>query len=420
MPHRLTFIVSALLSLTCAGTAFAADPPPPPDDVRADDAPKASAKAKAASKAAADKASTAKPASRKSVDSDARDDDEHDGDAPERQIPERTRAPASPECDDRVPLWEHVVDKGESLGGIAGRYGVRRAELLRLNPSLKNPDFIRIGAKIRVCPTIAPRLRKEIEVVVKPGATAGAIALEHGLTVAELVGMQRGSLTNPNKITAGKTLRVVVDAGIAPEFLPAEPPRRLSRKAGSSATRTARAPTRSRVGEQLPLAHSAYFVKRPHLAWGTTTTIDRIRGAVDQYRRRHPHGPLVHIGDISKQGGGPLHPHLSHRVGRDVDVGYVLRGEDADRTRFSGVTHDNLDVARTWSLVRAFVDTGGVEVIFLDYGLQKILYEYAKEHGSSEEELDELFQYPRGRGRSHGIIRHWRSHQHHFHVRFRS
>ncbi|HWB77182.1 MAG TPA: penicillin-insensitive murein endopeptidase [Nannocystaceae bacterium] len=345
-------------------------------------------------------------------------DDEHDGDAPARQIPERTRAPAHADCDLRVPLWEHVVDKGEHLGGIAGRYGVRRADILRLNPDLlKNPDLIRTGQKLRVCPTIAPRLRKEIEVVVKPGDTVGALALEHGVTVNELVAMQRGELSDPNRLSVGKKLRVVVDAGIAPDFLPAEEPKPARKSGGRSRSGK---PIVRRVGQQLPLADDDYFVKRPHLAWGTATTINNITQAVDQYKRRHSVGPLVHIGDISKQGGGPLYPHLSHRVGRDVDVGYVLRGEDADRTRFSGVTHANLDVARTWSLVKAFVDTGGVEVIFLDYGLQKILYEYAKERGTSEEELDELFQYPRGRGRSHGIIRHWRSHQHHFHVRFKS
>jgi LysM repeat protein len=343
--------------------------------------------------------------------------DEHDGDAPERQIPERTRAPAHPDCELRVPLWEHVVDKGEHLGGIAGRYGVRRADLVRLNPELKNPDLIRIGQTIRVCPTIAPRLRRSIEVVVKPGDTAGAIALAHGVTVTELVGMQRGELVDPNKLAVGKKLRVVIDDGIAPDFLPADPPKPAKKSGGRSKSGK---PHVRRVSAQLPLEDDHYFVKRPHLAWGTTKTIDAIRRAVDQYKRRHKAGPLVHIGDISKLGGGPLYPHLSHRVGKDVDVGYVLRGADGDRTRFSGVTHSNLDVPRTWSLVKAFVDTGNVEVIFLDYGLQKILYDFAKERGASEEELDELFQYPRGRGRSHGIIRHWRSHQHHFHVRFKS
>ena len=347
----------------------------------------------------------------------AQDDDERDADAPERQIPEHTRAPAHPDCEQHVPIWEHVVDKGETLGGIAGRYGVRRGDLVRLNAELANPDLIRPGQRIRVCPNIAPRLRKEIEVTVRPGDTVGGIALAHGLTVAELVGMQRGALTDPNKLAAGRTLRLVVDDGIAPDFLPAEVPKP---KAGGRRTASVKGLPHAAVSRQLSLEQQHYFVKRPHLAWGTAKTIGAIERAVSQYARRHRNAPQVHIGDISKRGGGALHPHLSHRQGRDVDVGYVLLGADGQRTRFSGVTRSNLDVARTWALVKAFVDTGNVEVIFMDYGLQQQLYEFAKERGVGDDELDELFQYPRGRGRSHGMIRHWRSHQHHFHVRFRS
>jgi hypothetical protein len=55
----------------------------------------------------------------------------------------------------------------------------------------------------------------------------------------------------------------------------------------------------------------------------------------------------------------------------------------------------------------------------MDYRIQKLLYEYAEKKGVNEDTLDELFQYPRGRGRTHGLIRHWRGHSNHFHVRFR-
>ena len=57
--------------------------------------------------------------------------------------------------------------------------------------------------------------------------------------------------------------------------------------------------------------------------------------------------------------------------------------------------------------------------IFVDYSVQKLLYEYAKGKGVSEDTLSELFQYPRGKRASRGIIRHWKGHIDHFHVRFR-
>jgi len=50
--------------------------------------------------------------------------------------------------------------------------------------------------------------------------------------------------------------------------------------------------------------------------------------------------------------------------------------------------------------------------------LQALLHDYAKAHGTPEAELDELFQYPRGRRRAYGIIRDDKGHDDHFHVRF--
>jgi LysM repeat protein len=329
----------------------------------------------------------------------------------EPAAPRKTRAPTHADCDHRVPLWEHEVQRGESLGLIAGRYGVRRRDLAALNPALANPDLIHPGDKIRVCPEIPPRLRTRLEIEVAAGDTALAIAARHGLTVDELVSFQEGKLADPNRLRVGSKLVVWQDGGIIPEFQPPteeEEERRERSKSGG----------RPRVSVQLP-EHKSYVVKRPHLAFGTHETIDAITRALADYRRRSIGGPKVHVGDISKRGGGALRPHLSHRLGRDVDVGYVLRGAEAHRIRFLSATRENFDVARSWALVDAFLDTDRVAYIFMDYWVQQQLYEYAKSHGVRRDELDELFQYPRGRGRSHGVIRHWRGHRDHFHVRFR-
>ena len=61
-----------------------------------------------------------------------------------------------------------------------------------------------------------------------------------------------------------------------------------------------------------------------------------------------------------------------------------------------------------------------VDYIFVDYGLQKPLYEHAKKAGMSARKLEEYFQYPRGMGRTEGLIRHTPSHKNHFHIRFLS
>jgi LysM repeat protein len=335
--------------------------------------------------------------------------------APAQEPPEEpppTKAPAHADCDHRMPLFEHVVEAGEHLGAIAGRYGVRRRDLMALNADLLNPDLIRPGQKIRVCPEIYPRTRKEVVLEVRRGDTLSEIAHAHGLSVQEIIDAQEGRLRDANHLRVGQTLRFQVDGGLVEDFQP--PPKTAKRSTvGTSAKRPV-----TRVDTRLEATRDLH-IKRPHLAFGTAKTIGLIEKAVAQYKRKVRGGPKVLMGDISKRGGGTLNPHASHRTGRDVDVGYVLTGEHGNRTRFSGVNRENLDLARTWALVKAFLDTHEVLYIFMDYGHQKLLYDHARSQGVSARELDELFQYPRGRGRSHGIVRHWPSHKHHFHVRFR-
>nr|WP_263429882.1 penicillin-insensitive murein endopeptidase [Nannocystis pusilla] len=162
-----------------------------------------------------------------------------------------------------------------------------------------------------------------------------------------------------------------------------------------------------------------YVVKNEDHAWGTPRTIRLLQESIRAYTRGGRGGPKVHVGDISLHGGGVFPPHLSHRHGRDIDIGYVLRGTDADVTRFITADRDNLDVARSWALIEAVLATGQVHYVFMDYGLQKLFYEHAVAAGVAPQRLNDVFQYPRGEGASAGVIRHWRGHRNHFHVRFR-
>lgn len=118
----------------------------------------------------------------------------------------------------------------------------------------------------------------------------------------------------------------------------------------------------------------------------------------------------MQVGDISRKKGGPLRKHKSHQEGRDVDIGVVWRESDSDPKGKS------LDVSRTWSLVRSFAETEGVRVIFIDYRLQKQLYEHALASGVEQAWLDRIFEYPRNDGEA--VLYHWPGHSRHFHVRF--
>ncbi len=319
----------------------------------------------------------------------------------------KARPKGAPECEFRTPLYEHEVAPGDNLGRIAGKYGVRKDDVVRLNPALKkNPNLLRPGQKLKICPEIAPRQRKASEHEVKSGENLTKIAAKYGMSPSELIALQPKKVAerlkqSPKGLQPGQKLVVTVEVAVLAELAPAEEER------GTLV-----------VSQQLP-AGQHYHVKRPNLAYGTPHTVRAIQAAVSRYKQRKPKGPKVHIGDISREGGGPLRGHKSHQRGVDVDVGLVHKGMLAAETKFVDANSNTLDVARTWALVKAFADTAEVRAIFLDYGVQKVLYEHARKQGVSEQTLDELFQYPRGKNHPHGLIRHWKGHRNHLHVRFR-
>ena len=45
--------------------------------------------------------------------------------------------------------WHRVV-KGDTLWALSGRYGVKLADLMALNPQIKNPNLIYVGQEVRV------------------------------------------------------------------------------------------------------------------------------------------------------------------------------------------------------------------------------------------------------------------------------
>lgn len=325
----------------------------------------------------------------------------------EKRPPKEKKPKGDAICEHRMPVYEHEVVEGDIVSSIAGRYGVKVGAIKKWNPKL-DLNKISIGKKIKVCPEIAPRLREEFTYVVKKGDSLSEVGEKYGLVARQIVRMQAGSLKrrlekNMGDLRLGDELTLVVDRGVLPAYAPKNEDRGTLK-----------------VGVSLEPG-KAYYIKRPHLAYGTATTVKAIRAALSRYKQSKAGkgGPQVHVGDISARGGGPLKGHKSHQKGIDVDIGLVLKGDEANETRFRTGRVDNLDLARTWALIKAFVDNDDVRAVFLDYGLQKLLYEHAKKLKVSEGTLEALFQYPRGKGRAYGIIRHWKGHKDHFHVRFR-
>jgi hypothetical protein len=167
-----------------------------------------------------------------------------------------------------------------------------------------------------------------------------------------------------------------------------------------------------------------YFIRRPERAYGTQTTIDLTERAIGETFDAFPDEHILAIGDISAASGGTITQHRSHQSGRDIDVGLFYRAQPAGYpASFIHADEDNLDCAATFKLLESFLatadDDGGVQMIFLDFDVQGILYDWALDHGVGERRLERIFQYPHGRGSGEGIVRHEPNHDNHMHVRFR-
>lgn len=98
---------------------------------------------------------------------------------------------------------DYVVEKGDTVVGIAGQYGVSASELASAN-NLSNPDLIRVG-QILVIPGEGPAGSAGTHVVAA-GETLALVAAHFGTSVSELV--EANQLTNPNLIRVGQELLI--------------------------------------------------------------------------------------------------------------------------------------------------------------------------------------------------------------------
>jgi LysM repeat protein len=98
----------------------------------------------------------------------------------------------------------HTVARGETLGGIAARYGTTASELARAN-GIGNPNRIYAGATLSLPgaaePAAAPA---SSSYTVQRGDTLGSIASRAGTSIATLVSLN--GIKNPNLVRVGQVL----------------------------------------------------------------------------------------------------------------------------------------------------------------------------------------------------------------------
>lgn len=117
------------------------------------------------------------------------------------------------------PDREHRIASGETLSGIAARYGVSTRELAAAN-GLGSGNLIRAGQRLRL-----PGAGPEPEPIggrvyrVRAGDTLAAIARRHGVDGERLAHIN--GLPDPDRIRVGQTLRLSLPQEVAVANLPA-------------------------------------------------------------------------------------------------------------------------------------------------------------------------------------------------------
>lgn len=288
------------------------------------------------------------------------------------------------------PAGRRLVLAGETLSSIAADLGVTLGELTIWNPGL-DPDRLAEGQELIV------RASRRLDHVVAEDETVSSIAERYEVELGDIVRWNPG--LDPDTIRVGQLLRIHTR-------------RPLTESVGSCSC------GRLVNGRQLP-AHPGYVLRDSERAWATDETIHQILDAFDEVRRRHPEVARARVHDLSLERGGPIDDHRSHQSGRDVDITYFQRScSEEEGCPLEPVLPRRLDLASQWTLLEYWLHRGVAHRIFIGYGLQEVLYNYARRHGASRRELERWFQYPRGPRAPLGVIRHVPNHFDHIHVRF--
>ncbi|MDX9719256.1 MAG: penicillin-insensitive murein endopeptidase [Myxococcota bacterium] len=154
-------------------------------------------------------------------------------------------------------------------------------------------------------------------------------------------------------------------------------------------------------------------------SWATDTTIAHLDWVFNEWARRFSEYPPLLVGNLSIRKGGRNPPHQSHQSGRDVDLCYVELNPPPGPPSWKVFDASNFDPKGNWAMLRLLEETKAVQVMLVDYELQKLLYDYALANQvMSNKELAHWLQYPDGPKVSDRLVRHGPGHADHIHVRF--
>ncbi len=298
----------------------------------------------------------------------------------------------------------HVIQRGETLEHVAAAYGCTVEEVMRAN-------------------RVQTTLLKPGTVIQVPRCTIRTRAQMRKRTVKPRTRPRSDARPGSHEDKARAALAVIDGAAWVDTENASRSPAADRARARSVTSESIGAPWDGELagGEQLAQG-DGYRVRRPARAYGASHVVDHLRHAIAEVRALYPEVHTLAIGDLSAEHGGTIAGHRSHQSGLDVDLGFYVTQVPAGYPDRFAAAGDDLDLQATWALLTAFARTAdlddGVAIMFLDHALQRRLYTWAHRRGTPEEDLEVLFQYPRGKDTQVGLIRHWPNHADHVHVRF--
>jgi len=124
-------------------------------------------------------------------------------------------------------------------------------------------------------------------------------------------------------------------------------------------------------GVQLPATGTGFYTYNPatqsppggaERRWGHDRLVREIVDLGRWWARRHPNGPRLGVGDLSRPSGGPFHGpvvgHVSHQNGLDVDI-RLVRADGSE----AQVGASDYDRERTQQIVDRLVERGAELVL---------------------------------------------------------
>ncbi len=317
---------------------------------------------------------------------------------------------------------EYKVKDGDTLGSIALRFEVAVSDMRSWNKLESNKIsagdrlVLKRGIPVEKISVLKPKVIKQRRRTksrrykVRRGDTFESIARKHKTSIQKVRKMN--PRVNPRRLQIGQRIKLSGSStyySVPTVKLPTKIPANKSVSWGKA--------NYGRLYNGVTMKSTpGLAIRNPARAYGTRHTIRMLEAAAADVVARWPDTQDLHVGDLSHPNGGHMGSHKSHQSGRDADISYYHRG-NVKLNRFVGMTPETFDAVKNWHLFKTLIDTQQVEYIFVDYRLQKVLYEYAISIGYRSTELAGIIQYPRRGGA--GIIRDAKGHDNHFHIRFK-